>query len=147
MQDFLPSAGRNFQVSQFTQEHSPPPKVEIEHPELAPTPHQTSPTPPPPNYFITAPNEFGLYCIYQQHPSYIPDIFLEPEDFTDAPLFDAMQDNISVPKGLGEHFGKEPAGDPPFAPFKSEFDFRTANWFLDSREKSYNDMDDLVHGK
>ena len=107
LKDFVPSAGRGFQLSQFMHEPSPPPKAPIE-PDIAVV-HEPSPTPPSahPNYFTTGPNEFGLYRIYQQRPSSIPDVFLDPKDVADAPAFYIKQDATpTAPKGLGESFRK-----------------------------------------
>ena len=144
LEDFVPSAGRGFQLSQFTQEPSPQPEAPNDPPADL---REPSPTPPPavPNY-ITEPNEFSLYRIYQQRPSSIPDVFLDPEDVADAPAFRMKQDMTpAAPKGLGESFGKDLNPISAFAPFKNEFDFHMAHWHLSNHEKSHADTDRLVH--
>ena len=94
-------------MSQFTQEPSPPPEAPPEPDHLINEDIRAavSPSPPPvetePNYFTTEPNEFGLYRIYQRHPSTLPDAFLDSEDLTDAPVFDTVTKDStpSVPTG------------------------------------------------
>ena len=116
----------------------------------SPSPVQSEVLEPEPQSITTEPDEFGLYRIYENYPSLVPDETQGLDDCCDAPGLATASSTSSQHwwTGFGHqipHFSSQASQWNIFAPFLNATVFRLMNWFYSgSNMKSVAELQSLV---
>lgn len=114
-QDLIPSHPSTLPSSlptrtRLTPLPSPPP---VSHPR------QKSPSPDLPSTTVsTEPNEFDMFRVYTQYPTFQPDEFISLDEYCDAPTFNKPSSSTRDPDSVfGSKESSQDAPESPYAPF------------------------------
>lgn len=156
--DFVPSSTNA--LPEFLRERLIPltPAISAPH-DVSPTP--CTPTPPPaekeaepPETIFSAPNEFGLFRVYNERPTYDPDDEIDALDVCDAPTLGSQSSPVSASsnstgRSWWSSFSSssqrlEQQATSTFVPFLNATVFHLMHWFYSSTTKSAADLQHLV---